>query len=85
MNIWKLIIVILVMAIGFLANPKLSFAETAASSAKLAVSFDLDKAEDQKHIQTLQNYLASKNSPLAPHAKTFIDEANTSTTLTGSL
>lgn len=53
-------------------------ATTAVSSAGLATSSTVnlkDTVEDNR-AEILQSFLESYNSPLAPHAKTFIEEAD---------
>jgi hypothetical protein len=36
---------------------------------------EFENAEDEEHVRTLQAFLEKRNSPLAPHAKTFVAEA----------
>ena len=64
----------LFIAVMVMTFPQEAQAKTAATSAALS-PVAIQKAEDNR-AQILQDYLESRNSPLAPYATTFIIEAD---------
>src|SRR6185436_19067607 len=75
-NLYSFITVIFISVLftGFIF-PVNASANTAATSAALIPLVESEDTDDIEHIKTLQAFLAKKNSPLAPYAKTFVDEA----------
>jgi hypothetical protein len=69
------LIVFVLLTLFVLTKPQAAFAETAATSAALIPTFALENNDDINHIVILRTYLESRNSPLAPYAKNFVDEA----------
>ncbi|HUQ85363.1 MAG TPA: hypothetical protein VM077_03500 [Candidatus Limnocylindrales bacterium] len=69
-------ILFLILCALFFQNADPTFAKTpiARSSAKLVVSNSLPKKDRRAEI--LEQFLIERGSPLAPHAQTFIDEAD---------
>jgi len=57
-----------------LTSPKIAKAETAGSSAVLIIT-NQTKIDDNR-IQTLRAFLENRNSPLAPYANVFVNEAD---------
>jgi hypothetical protein len=74
-HIYSLLIGVIAV-IAALAMPQVAQAKTAATSAALTPSADLTVRADDKRAQILRDYLESRNSPLAPYAQTFIEEAD---------
>ena len=66
-----------ILAMFFIPAKQKAFAQTAMSSATLSAILP-SKIQEEKdtRAQILQDYLKKYNSPLAPFAKNFIDEAD---------
>jgi hypothetical protein len=60
----------------FLLSTNQAYATTARSSAALATSSVFQPQQEDKRAKILEDYLNSYNSPLAPYAQTFVDEAD---------
>jgi len=77
-NIYSFVTIIFAIAISAVASlaiPQTVFAATAAPSAVLTTPLELQHRDD-KRAQLLRSYLESRNSPLAPYAQTFVQEAD---------
>ena len=74
-NLYSFIIVIFAI-IMVAAFPQETFAKTAATSAAFTTPIELLEKADDNRVHTLRGFLDKRNSPLAPYAKVFIDEAD---------
>lgn len=68
--------VVLLSSVTTLSFPTKVSANTAATSAVLSTPNELLEKADDNRAQILREYLEKRNSPLAPYAKTFINEAD---------
>lgn len=77
-NMKKLLTFVAVFALATtaLTIPQKAEANSARPSAALISPFDNDKQVVDNRAQILKGFLESYDSPLAPHAQTFIDEAD---------
>jgi len=69
-------LLILLSSLITLISPQQVKAETAGTSAVLMSSFDTQQQDNDKRIQVLRAYLEKRNSPLAPYANVFVNEAD---------
>lgn len=74
-NYITIVVTLLVLLVTTFINPQPAAATTAATSAVLNPNIDMVSVEDAQHVKILHDFLEKRNSPLAPYAKNFVDEA----------
>lgn len=75
-NILKIITIVVIAILAGLIMPQAADAKIAASSAALTMPIELIGKADDNRARVLRAYLEKRNSPLADHADTFIEEAD---------
>ena len=75
-NLFKLLSVAIVVMTAALTIPQTAHAETAGSSAALIAPIELRKNVEDARVKRLQSFLEKRNSPLAPYAKVFVEQAD---------
>jgi hypothetical protein len=67
--------IIAIAMLGFILSTSTAHANTARESAKLVLPEDIISQTDNRSV-LLRDFLAERGSPLAPHAATFVAEAD---------
>jgi len=67
---------VFIASLTALTLPQTTYAKTSASSAALVTPFASKQTVEDNRAKILRDYLESRNSPLAPYAQTFVDEAD---------
>ena len=75
-NIIYFILTFIMVTVATLALPPVAQATTARTSAALVTPFEQKETVVDNRAEILEKFLKSYNSPLASHAKTFVEEAD---------
>lgn len=76
MKITQIFIIVILTLMAGLIVPQTAEAKISASSAALTMSPELALKADDNRAKILRAYLEKRNSPLADHAETFVEEAD---------
>jgi len=72
----KNIIILFILTLIFVFNTQSVFAQQRASASSARIILAEKEPVDDYRVKILEDYLKTHNSPLAPYARTFVEEAD---------